>query len=160
TAAEAPTSTATETATPVSVAAEVAADYVAAPLTGISGWPQTATWQDGVLDGVYSAGGGVVLLVRGGDFVTLTFAADGTPSATGPEPLRQSAAFAPLPADWLASGFDAGFHVAGGPVANSDYVFMTHRSSLAWSTAGRPRPSCSSTAATPSGASTSTHPAP
>ena len=40
-------------------------DYVASPLTGITGWPQTGNWPHGVIDGVYSQGHNVVLVVSG-----------------------------------------------------------------------------------------------
>ncbi|MBV9933564.1 MAG: hypothetical protein JO367_04615, partial [Actinobacteria bacterium] len=117
------TETPTPEATPPSTAAPAAlADYVAAPLSSILGWPQTASWQEGVLDGVYSQGGGVVLLIRGGEFVTVY-----TPDAEfvavgGPTPLGQGADFASLPADWQATGFDAGFHAVFGPAAGAAYI--------------------------------------
>ena len=98
-------------------------DYVASPLTGIVGWPQTGNWQHGVINGVYSQGNNVVLVVSGGEFVTLTFAGGAPPTASGPTPLNQHTSFAPLPSDWLANGFDAGFFAVRGPAASDAYVF-------------------------------------
>jgi hypothetical protein len=122
-------STATPAATPAATATpdppdpELPADYATSPLSGISGWPQTANWLHGVLDGVYSQGDGVVLLIHGGEFVTLTFSVDAPPVASGPTPLSQHASFAQLPPDWSANGFDAGFFTLGGPAAEHVFAF-------------------------------------
>ncbi|MDN5918123.1 MAG: hypothetical protein L0I76_24015, partial [Pseudonocardia sp.] len=91
----------------------VVADYVAMPLAGITGWPQTTNWQAGVIDGAYTQSPGVVLVIRGGEFVTLTFAAGAAPTASGPTPLSAHAGFGVLPPDWLATGFDGGFYAQG-----------------------------------------------
>jgi hypothetical protein len=110
----------TPTATPTRDLAT--ADYVASPLTGISGWPQSATWQHGVIDGVYSLGNNVVLLIKDGEFVTVSFLPDRAPLASGPAPLPLHPAFWSLPHDWQLNGFDAGFFVANGPYRGNAYA--------------------------------------
>jgi hypothetical protein len=87
---------------------------------------QSANWQDGVIDGVYSQGG-PVLLIHGAEFVTLSFSTTAAPVASGPTPLNQHASFANLPDDWQANGFDAGFFTVGGPAANSVFAFKGRR---------------------------------
>jgi hypothetical protein len=139
TATSTPTSTSAATPTPSPAAASPTAtpapgaspttDYVARPLNAIPGWPQTSSWQDGIIDGVY---GGVfgVFLIRGGEYVQLGFGRTGdsiTLSVSeGPSALGNLSAFVPnaLPADWQATGFDTGFDVlaAGGQV---DHTVIT-----------------------------------
>ena len=128
-ATDTPTTEATPTSTPAATSIASTApltDYVPVPLTGVPGWPQTANWQDAVIDGVYStgAGGGPVLLIRGGEVVALDFPGLGYPArqASGPGPISTIPDFAQLPADWQANGFDAGFFAVAGPAAGSAYV--------------------------------------
>ncbi len=118
------TPTSTPTATSIASAAPLA-DYVPVPLTGVPGWPQTANWQDGVIDGVYSVGGGGVGAARprrGGRRARLPGPRLPRAAGVGPAPLSTIPDFAPLPADWQANGFDAGFFAVGGPAAGSAYV--------------------------------------
>jgi hypothetical protein len=129
-----PQSNATPTATPEPPPTTTS---TAAPLTSLPGWPQSGGWSDGVIDGVYSVGGGVVLLLRGNEFVSLTLAGP-SPVVSAPAPLKQHAAFQSLPADWLANGFDAGFHVAGGYWANWSFCFKGPRTMLTQVALGGP----------------------
>jgi hypothetical protein len=117
-----PSVTPTVTPTPVALGA-VLTDYVAAPLADITGWPQTGSWALGVIDGVYSQGNNVVLVVSGSEFMTLTFTDGAAPTASGPTQLSAHSSFAQLPSDWLTNGFDAGFYCVGGVVAGTAYVF-------------------------------------
>ena len=109
-----PTSGASPTPTP---GPTQPADYVASPLNAIPGWPNTANWQDGIIDGVYAGWYGV-FLIRGGEYVEL--AVTGGDSMTmsvtsGPSAIGTLPAIPPnlLPGDWQATGFDTGFDVIG-----------------------------------------------
>ena len=70
-----------------------------------------ANWQlgPGVIDGVYSQGNNVVLVISGSEFMTLTFNDGNAPTASGPAQLNTHSTFAQLPQDWLTDGFDAGY---------------------------------------------------
>jgi hypothetical protein len=133
--AVAPTANTTATATPGAAASASATpapgvtppgDFVARPLNAIPGWPQTASWRDGIIDGVYGGTFGA-FLIRGGEYVQLSFARTGDSIALsvseGPSPIGSLAPFQPdlLPADWQANGFDTGFEVvtADGKVDHS-----------------------------------------
>ena len=117
------TPTTTTTPTPASASAPTVPDYVASALTDIAGRPQAANWQHGVIDGVYSQGNNVVLVIRGSEFVTLSFTAGMPPTASGPTPLSQHVSFASLPTAWVSDGFDAGFFVAAGPYRDTAYAY-------------------------------------
>ncbi|MBV9172420.1 MAG: PQQ-like beta-propeller repeat protein [Chloroflexi bacterium] len=108
------TSTATSTfgATPTPAPAPPGppADYVATPLTSISGWPQTANWQHGIIDGVFTYMVRKAVLLRGGEALTITLGdhpwAFGTPTvAEGPKTIASDGDLNSVPADWQANGF-------------------------------------------------------
>ncbi|MBV9172436.1 MAG: hypothetical protein JOZ81_20365, partial [Chloroflexi bacterium] len=120
----------------------------AAALASLPGWPQSGGWGDGVIDGAYSVGGGVVLLLRGHEFVSLNLSGS-TPSVSAPAPLTQHAAFQSLPADWVADGFDAGFHVAGGSWKNWNFCFKGPRVMLTQAALGGATPASPTVVASP-----------
>ena len=72
---------------------------------------------------MYSQGNNVVLVIRGSEFVTLSFTAGMPPTASGPTPLSQHVSFASLPTAWVSDGFDAGFFVAAGPYRDTAYAY-------------------------------------
>src|SRR5579884_2536073 len=85
-----------------------------AALTGLSGWPQTASWRDGVIDAVLSDGTTSIRLFRGAEYITVDFARSQV--VAGPAPISQLPGWqGRLPADWATSGIDAAF-VSGGQV--------------------------------------------
>ncbi|MDN5937683.1 MAG: hypothetical protein L0H83_03390 [Salinisphaera sp.] len=79
-----------------------------AKLTDLKNWPQTPNWVDGLIDTTSFDGGTVFGLIRGGEYITVDFAAKTV--TTSPAPIGS---FGPwqghLPADWASSGFDAAF---------------------------------------------------
>ena len=127
TATPAATGTGTPAATPAATqtpppASAAQADYVAAPLAALVGWPESADWQDGTIDGVFSFGNSMVSLLRGGETIAVQFQSQGAPSSSAPHALSTVSDFAQLPADWQANGFDAGFRARGGPMSGYDFI--------------------------------------
>ena len=79
-----------------------------AKLTDLKDWPKAPVWVDGVIDATSFDGGTVCKLIRGGEYITVDFAAKAvisSPAPIGSVPAWQGH----LPADWAASGFDAAF---------------------------------------------------
>jgi len=114
--------TAAATGTPVPLRDAPAGGWPAS-LTSMASWPQTPTWKDGVIDGVFSNGSWGVCLLRGSEFVTVDLAS-GT-VATAPAPLSQHPELmGSVPADWLKTGVDAGFVVTTSGLAQGQiYAF-------------------------------------
>ena len=89
----------------------VRADGSAPPkkLTDLPNWPKTnPIWQDGLITGVFSDGGSVILLNGAQNLIYVNFAL--TPSYDGGGHIKDIMGWGQtLPADWVNTGFDAGF---------------------------------------------------
>jgi len=76
-------------------------------LDQLKGWPTGGGWAGGAIDGACSLNGDQVLLVRNGEYITISISQRAV--LTNPSPLSEYSPFHGVPAQFLEQGFTGGY---------------------------------------------------